>query len=324
MTKPIKLSRKQITEGLKQTPIENILLGSLNADKVNLTKKQKDFARAVAEGKPKAQAYRENYNTTTTKQNQAVQASKLASNPKISHMIDAFKVANEAREYLIPTQIRAMAIQNLVSIAIDGEEKTSNKLKALELIGKMSEVALFTERKELIHTNNSADLKAQLLEGLRLAFSNSRGMNDLAKSKAQSLLIELEDNAPSYDEPVTMEDDEQTRAPSEIYDMPTPPTPDPQKSTHSDIETLHSNPHKGSVSPHKGSSPQDLANSLLQDLTLTAVIVTNPLESDTCASIGVYPDALEASTEGVGGIKNSEETGQILVETPPVNVLNEK
>jgi len=191
MTKPIKISRQAIKQTLKETPIEHILVGVNNADKVNLTKKQKNFAKAVAEGKPKAQAYREAYDSNAKPATQSNEGYKLTKNPAISAMIDAFQVANEAREYLIPAQIRTMAIQNLVGIAIDEGEKTSNKLKALELIGKMSEVALFTERKEHIHTTNSADIKAQLLEGLRQAFSNSRQMNDLAKRKAESLLIEL-------------------------------------------------------------------------------------------------------------------------------------
>lgn len=302
-----KLSRKQIKEGLQNTPIEQILLGANNADKVNLTKKQKDFARKVAEGKPKAQAYRETYNTKASKQNQAVQASKLASNPKISTMIEAFTLANEAREYLLPAQIRTMAIQNLVSISIDQEEKTSNKLKALELIGKMSEVALFTERKELIHTNNSADIKAKLLEGLRLAFSNSHQVSDLAKRKAQSLLVELQDSHQVIDQ-------EADPATEVIQETATPPDPDPQISSHSEVKTMHSNPHIQS------DSPSDLAQSLLDDLTITAVIVTNPLESDTCASIGSFPN----ESEGEGVVISGQSAADVSHETPPVNISEKK
>jgi hypothetical protein len=314
MTKPIKLSRKQITEGLKQTPIENILLGSLNADKVNLTKKQKDFARKVAEGLPKAQAYRESYNSKGKPTTEAVEGSKLASNPKIAQMIDSFQLANEAREYLIPTQIRTMAIQNLVSIAINEEEKTSNKLKALELIGKMSEVALFSERKEHIHLHTSADIKEKLLEGLRQAFSNSRQLNDLAKRKAESLLVELSDPIPAIDEDaITAE----TQTPSQILEPSDPPLPDPQKSTNFGEETLHSNLLNQSDSDVKQSNSDP-------NLTITAVIVTNHLESDTCTSIGVYPNALNDDSEGGVGINSGQSAQQDIQETPPVNVSNEK
>lgn len=302
MTKPIKISRQAIKQTLKETPIENLLVGVHNADKVRLTKKQKDFAKAVALGKPKAQAYRESYNSNAKPATQSNEGYKLTKNPAISAMIDAFQVANEAREYLIPAHIRTMAIQNLVGIAIDEGEKTSNKLKALELIGKMSEVALFTERKEHIHTTNSADIKAQLLEGLRQAFSNSRQMNDLAKRKAESLLIELSDAR-------QVEAQDQTPTPFEIDEPANPPDPDPQNSDTSDIEPLHSNPHKGSLA-----DPKLAADSLLNDLTLTAVIVTNPLESDTCASISNYPN----TNEGEGVINPGQSAPEDIQETPPV------
>jgi hypothetical protein len=308
MTKPIKLTRQAIKEGLKQTPIEHILVGAHNVGKVNLTKKQKDFARKVAEGKPKAQAYRETYNTQASKQNQAVQASKLASQPKISAMIEAFTLANEAREYLIPAQIRTMAIQNLVSIAINDDEKTSNKLKALELIGKMSEVSLFSETKTHVHLHSSADIKTQLLEGLRQAFTNSRGLNDLAKRKAESLLIELNDarDNDSYDDSNTF--DSEAGDPSDFENPATPPTPDPQKSTNAGSDCMHSIPHI--QTPPNVTPPADE--------------VTIPLESDTCPSISVYPDALEAQIEGGGVINSGQPAEEVSRETPPHQNPTEK
>jgi hypothetical protein len=306
-----KLSRKQITEGLKNTPIENILVGVHNADKINLTKKQKDFARKVADGKPKAQAYRETYNSKGKPSTEGREGHRLTQNPKISTMIEAFTVANEAREYLIPAQIRTMAIQNLVSIAVDDGEKTSNKLKALELIGKMSEVSLFSETKTHLHLHSSADIKAQLIEGLRMAFANTRGVNDLAKRKAESLLVELSEARAPID--AESADDNETRAPSDILEPADPPHPDPQKSTNSESEPLHSNPLKQSDS-----------NALLEDLTITAVIVTNPLESDTCVSIGDNPDAFNDDSEGVGVSNSGQNAVAVPRETPPLSNSNKK
>ena len=310
-----KLSRQAIKEGLKQTPIENILLGHQNADKVKLTKKQKDFARKVAEGKPKAQAYREAYNSQGKASTQAVEGHKLSTNPKISHMIEAFTLANEAREYLIPAQIRSMAIQNLVTIAIDEGEKTSNKLKALELIGKMSEVSLFSEIKTHVHLHSSADIKTKLLEGLRLAFSNSRSLNDQAKIKAESLLIELEDAR-------IVDIEQETEATPLLNSDSTDPTdPLTPKSTLAQSECLHSIPHTQSTLK---TIAEDGATSLLEDLTITAVIVTNPLESDTCVSIGINPDALEAHSEGVGASNSGQTAPDVSHETPPVTISTEK
>jgi hypothetical protein len=311
--KPIKITRQAIRETLKQVPIDQILVGAHNVDKVNLTKKQKDFARKVAEGKPKAQAYRETYNTNTTKQSQAEQASRLASNPKVSAMIEAFTLANEAREYLIPAQIRTMAIQNLVSIAINDGEKTSNKLKALELIGKMSEVSLFSETKTHVHLHSSEDIRGQLLAGLKLAFSNSRGLNDLAKRKAESLLIELSEPCAIDNDQIEGEYSEHAPTHDEIENLATPPDPAPKKSTTADRILLHSIPHVQSDS-----------NTLLSDLTPPPGGVTNPLESDTCVSIGTYPDALNDQIEGEGVINSGQSTPEVPRETPPLTNSNEK
>ena len=298
-----KLTRKQITDGLKQTPIDQILVGVHNADKINLTKKQKDFARKVAEGKPKAQAYRETYNSKGKPSTEGREGHRLSLNPKISTMIEAFQVANQAREYLIPAQIRTMAIQNLVSIALDSDEKTSNKLKALELIGKMSEVSLFSETKTHVHLHSSADIRGQLLAGLKSAFSNSRGLNDLAKRKAESLLIELS-------EAQTIDAD--APAHFEIENLDDPPPHDPQNSTNAGSECMHSIPLKESVA------------SLLQDLTPPADEVTIHLESDTSLSIGSFPNELNDSKEGGGVIHSGQEGTVVPRETPPLSNSNEK
>jgi hypothetical protein len=312
--KPIKITRQAIRETLKQTPIDQILVGAHNVEKVNLTKKQKDFARKVAEGKPKAQAYRESYNSKAKPATQSNEGHKLMKNPAISAMIEAFTLANEAREYLIPAQIRTMAIQNLVSIAINDEEKTSNKLKALELIGKMSEVSLFSETKTHVHLHSSEDIRGQLLAGLKAAFSNSRGLNDLAKRKAESLLIELsEARTIEQDDSDQIDTESEAAAHCEIEIPADPPPTDPQKSTNSDSFLLHSIPLKQSDS-----------NTLLADLTPPADEVTNPLESDTCPSIGTYPDALEAQNKGVGSTNSGQSSADVSHETPPVTVSNKK
>ena len=306
--KPIKITRQAIRETLKQTPIEQILVGAHNVEKVNLTKKQKDFARKVAEGKPKAQAYREAYDSKGKPATQSNEGHKLMKNPAISAMIEAFTLANEAREYLIPAQIRTMAIQNLVSIAINDEEKTSNKLKALELIGKMSEVSLFSETKTHVHLHSSEDIRGQLLAGLKAAFSNSRGLNDLAKRKAESLLVELSE-ARTIDQDDSEQIDIETEPAThdETDNSDNPPHPDPQNATNAGSNSMHSIPLKQSDS-----------NSLLADLTPPADEVTNPLESDTCASIGVYPDAFNDEIEGVGVLNSGQEPTSSPQETPPL------
>jgi hypothetical protein len=207
-----------------------------------------------------------------------------------------------------------MAIQNLVSIAINEEEKTSNKLKALELIGKMSEVQLFTERKEHIHLHSSEDIRGQLLAGLKNAFSNSRGLNDLAKRKAESLLIELsEARTISAEESESETFSEDGAPPSEFEISSDPPDPAPQNEADADGLHLHSIPLNRSDS-----------HTLLQDLTPPADEVTIPLESDTCASIGVYPDEERSDDEGGGVINSGQSAAEVPRETPPLTNPVEK
>lgn len=237
-----KLTRAQVKEGLKFTTIDQILVGAHNVDKVNLTKKQKDFAKAVALGTPKAQAYRNTYNTQSHKDRQASDACKLAQNPKVAQMIESFKVSNAAREYLIPSQIRTMAIQNLVSIAINEDEKTSNKLKALELIGKMSEVSLFTETKTHVHLHSSLDIRAQLVEGLKTAFINSKSLSQNARTRANELLAEIEYTSDEN----TIDADETSPAPLDYREREHPPPPVAQNLPSRSRQTIHSIPHNES------------------------------------------------------------------------------
>lgn len=295
MNKTPKLTRAQIKENLKQVPIETVLLGATSSHGIKLTGKQKAFAKKVADGLPKAQAYRESYDTQASKQSQAEQASKLSANPKISTMIEAFTLANEAREYLLPEQLRTLAIQKLVEITTTEDEKTANKLKAIELIGKLHEVSLFNETKTHLHIHSATDLKAKLLEGLRLAFTSSRSLNNDAKIKAESLLAEL-------NSPITIDCD-----PIESAESTTPPDPTPLNLTDFEGETLHSIPHNRNTPLTDSGSPTTEG-----EPTITDVIVTNPLESNTSDRISINPN-------GEGDANSLLEDLGIPTETPPLS-----
>ena len=187
----MKLTRKQIQEGLQQTPIENLILGHQTAKTTKLTAKQKAFAEKVAKGETQAEAYRQTYDTNAKPSTQANSASKLAKNPAISATIEAIQGAINAQAYLLPAHLRAMTIQRLTELALNSTIKPSDQLKALELIGKMSEVSLFTERKEIIRTNNTEQSKEKLISAVMLAIQNSRALSDDKKDSALSLLDEI-------------------------------------------------------------------------------------------------------------------------------------
>lgn len=188
---PAKLTRKEIQEGIKQVPIERILLGATNPANIKLTKKQKAFAEQVVETGNKTEAYRRAYNTNGKRTTAAPSANKLSKNPNVNTYIMALNAAKSVEEYLLPARLRSMAIHKLSQLALSDDIAPAQQLKALELVGKMTEVALFTERRELVHTMDSDTLKVKLMEAVQLAIANSKGIRQTTKRSAAELLAEL-------------------------------------------------------------------------------------------------------------------------------------
>jgi len=196
----MKLTRKQIKEGLQSTPIDTLLMGSPKT----LTHKQKAFAESVAKGKTKAEAYRSAYDTNTTANAQRVEAHRLSMNPKIALMIDSMKVSIEASKYLLPAHLRALTIQKLTEKALDPDVNHAQQIKALELLGKITEVALFSERKEIITTDTSATAKNRLIQSLAQAIRSSAHISIDKKQEANDLLAEITGGSLANPEPDTI------------------------------------------------------------------------------------------------------------------------
>jgi hypothetical protein len=162
-----KLTREQIREGLKAQPMEALLLGAGNAKKTTLTAKQQKFAQALAMGETKAGAYRAAYDTHTNPHAQSIEGQRLAAHPSISLQVNALRLAAEAREYATPPALRALVLERLTAHAIDPDVKPAQRLRALELLGKVTEVAAFTERRELIKVTDSGQARTRLIQTLR-------------------------------------------------------------------------------------------------------------------------------------------------------------
>ena len=330
-----KLSRKEIAEGLEQIPINQILLGSGKAGQT-LTKKQKAFAEEVIKTGNKSASYRKTYNTKGKATTAHRDALKIANNPKVATYIQALEQAKEAETYLLPARLRSIAIHRLTSLALNDEINPAQQLKALELIGKMTEVALFTERRELVKVTDSADMRDQLMKSIRLAFS-SGGAVDVEATEVDSLLNEISGltavNDPDLDHAAIDSDqiadtgsilgNGEAAEPNTGYLLggeasesgipETPPDPDPQKTATIAPALLHSIPL------NKSHSKSD---------RLTPVNLSSPLESDTCVSTGVNPNKdtppSEVIVEVEGVIKNEIGAPESSTANPPVNDSNEK
>ena len=190
-----KLSKKEIQEGIKAVPIERILLGA-NPSNLRLTKKQKIFAEQFVETGNKSEAYRRAYDTKGKRETHARNAHKVATNAHVATYANALQMAKEAEEYLLPTRLRTVAIHRLTKLALDDEVAPAQQLKALELIGKMTEVALFSERREVVHQVDSSVMRDRLMESIRMAIMASNTIEAKTKRSAQSLLAEITGTEP--------------------------------------------------------------------------------------------------------------------------------
>ena len=169
---------------MQSVPMQSILMGANTGKDRKLTGKQIRFAEAIALGDTKAGAYRKAYNSTGKPVTQSRRGQELAKSSAVQAQVEAFQLALEAQRYATPQALRALVIERLTNTALDPEVKPAQKLRALELLGKVTEVAAFTERREIIRTDNPTEARDKLIQSLRLAISSGG-------DGADSLLAEL-------------------------------------------------------------------------------------------------------------------------------------
>lgn len=180
------MKRAQVREALEQVPIDQIL-----GVKGKLTHKQKTFARLVAQGETGAGSYRQAYNVTTKRaKTTGNAASDLKKHAGIAREIEAIQLAESARAYHAPEHLRALVIHSLVKVITDPESKAGQITAAAKVLGTVTEVSAFTERKVVEHITSSKDARAQLLDKLRTLVQGNA--IDVTFKDADSLLAELE------------------------------------------------------------------------------------------------------------------------------------
>lgn len=198
----MKLSRKTLEKAAETLPISAIL-GKQVSD--GLTAKQRNFARAVAMGATKADAFRASYDATS-KHTLTRHPYILMRDERIQKEIDAYALAIEAEKHRSPAALRSLVIQTLTQTLIDPDIKPAVRLQAAKILGTVTEVAAFTERKEVRTISSSEDARARVMEELRGLISAGATDATVIEADADSLLREL-------------------AGPSEPD--ATPPTPDP-------------------------------------------------------------------------------------------------
>jgi len=177
------MRRSEIAKSLEQVP-DKALFGSAAPE---LTHKQKKFARSLAKGATKAQAYRDAYNVTS-KATIASEPYTLAKNPKVAKEIEAYKLAMEAQEYRTPLHLRALIVQTLTQTILDPDTPPAVRVQAVRVLGSITEVAAFTHRTETTVVKKSEDAKAELLKQLQSMLNT---VDEAGTSDAEALLAEL-------------------------------------------------------------------------------------------------------------------------------------
>lgn len=221
---PQKLTRAQIKEGLDTIPIET-LLSSGEGKTPKLTGKMKAFAKEIALGQTKAEAYRRAYNSKPAPSTIVTAPYKLASDTRIQREVEAYRLALEAEKHRNPAQLKALLVQQLVQHSLDEDFPPAQRMKALQLIGQLFEVGAFLERKETTVVHKSSDIRTRLLERLGSATDVQAKKDD-----ALTLLEEIRGDGTSD-------------APADAPTAPVPArdaVPDPACPPHtiSDIQTL--------------------------------------------------------------------------------------
>lgn len=224
---PNKLTRAQLTEALDSVPVSHILGKAVSRE---LTPKQRAFAVEVAKGSTGAEAYRKAYKTKGKTLTQANEASRLKARPDIAAEVEAIQAAIRAQEYQTPAALRSLVIHSLVKVISDPDSKPGQITAAAKVLGTVTEVAAFTERKEVRTITSSETARAQVLEQLRTLVQGSATDAVVIDRDADSLLAELAAGD----------------APGENVDGDTHPGATPQNASEESRVYTHTIPHERS------------------------------------------------------------------------------
>ena len=138
-------------------------------DANGLTVKQELFCQEVAKGSNLSTAYRVAYDTTNMKP--AVvnsEACKLMARPIIAERVNSIITENRAKSSLDAMRIRQHVIDKLWQESQAPTNSAAVRVRALELLGKMTDVSLFTERvqTETVTARDASEIEQAIREKL--------------------------------------------------------------------------------------------------------------------------------------------------------------
>ena len=178
-------TRKQLKEAIQKKDIGAVL----HIPKGTLTTRQKKFAQAIAiDGMTGADAYRSAYKAAGKPKTIGDAASRLKADSRIQAEIAALEHAQAVSALHSAEALRSLVISSLTSALIDPDVKAATKIQAAKVLGTVTEVAAFTERKQITTINDSAQIRERILQELKTIALRSDDVQDV---DATALLTEL-------------------------------------------------------------------------------------------------------------------------------------
>lgn len=230
---PSKLTRAQVTQALDSVPLSHVLGKTVSRE---LTPKQRTFALEVAKGSTGAAAYRKAYSPKGKPKTHGDNASRLKGDERIQAEIQALQMAIRAQEYQTPAALRALVIQSLVGVITNPDSQPGQITAAAKVLGTVTEVAAFTERKEVRTITSSEDARAKIMAELK-QLANADAVDVQAVDRdADSLLAELSQAGV----------DDENAGTDETHPPPTPQTVESESPAN-----IHTIPHEQSAIPHE-------------------------------------------------------------------------
>jgi phage terminase small subunit len=213
---PRKLTRAQLTQALDSVPVSHILGKTVSRE---LTPKQRTFALEVAKGSTGAAAYRKAYSPKGKPKTHGDNASRLKGDERIQAEIQALQLAIKAQEYQTPAALRALVIQSLVGVITNPDSQPGQITAAAKVLGTVTEVAAFTERKEVRTITSSEDARAKIMAELK-QLANADAVDVVVNDDADSLLAELAFSAESETHPHPTPQTGDAESPADIHTIP--------------------------------------------------------------------------------------------------------
>jgi len=143
-----------------------------------LTAKQLQFCELICDGYTKADAFRKTYDVGADTKEKSIHemASKTFNNIKVVSRIKAIQHQRAEDQRMLAIKRSEFIMKQLEKEAMDLDNNSSSRIRALELMGKSSDVGLFVDKVEMKSENinmTSEELEDQLKDKLKKLIGNN-------------------------------------------------------------------------------------------------------------------------------------------------------